>query len=400
MNQNVPGEVLNELFVTKLDTEAGKEKIAQLGADYIRDRLREESFAAKVLNKRTVSRADLQVSVYHDYLVKIVELEPQSRGMSMSFRGQPKVKYYTGDRFEVPFHTVGSLRYEQTEQELMAYTMPITQIIRRNIVNDIAEVQDSVFLNHIESACQALQKDANGISLEQAFTLSTCFNAANVAKGGIKEVGKAKSIDALANTIATEGTTDAAREGLIFPVQKDDMIKLFQLFTGAGNRGSRLRCDQFLITDTDFEDINSWALSDMGDKIVGETSVDGYKYSTVIGRKFIRTLKTDILRPGNIYAFAASEFLGGFMVLNKLQFYADKERNKVSFEAWEDIGMYIGNVAGARKLELYCGAVDSPMGVGGTPGLRQDRTPVAEENLGRKNNLVAEGGAFPQVLQF
>lgn len=406
MNQNVPGEVLNELFLTKLDTEAGKEKIAQLGSDYIRDRLREESFSAKVLAKRQVSRSELQVSVNHDYLVKIVEIEPQSRAMSMSFRGQPSVKYYTGDRFECAFHTVGSLRYEQTEQELMAYSMPITQIIRQNIVNDIAEVEDRVFLGHIESACQALQKDANGLAISALFTDDKCFTARNVAKtsGGVKEVGKAKGIDAIANTAAG---ADAAglSENLIFPVQKDDMIKLFQLFTGTGNRGSRLRCDQFLITDTDFEDINSWALADMGDKIVGETSVDGYKYSTVIGRKFIRTLKTDILRPGNIYAFAAPEFLGGFMVLNKLQFYADKERNRVSFEAWEDIGMYVGNIAGCRKLELYAGAVEVSNGQGGTNGAteqayRAKYLPVAEDQLGKKNNLVAEGGTFPKIQQF
>ena len=53
---NVPSEVLNELFVSKLDTEAGKEKIAALGGDYIRDRLREESFARKILPPKTVSR--------------------------------------------------------------------------------------------------------------------------------------------------------------------------------------------------------------------------------------------------------------------------------------------------------------------------------------------------------
>lgn len=400
MNQNVPGEVLNELFVTKLDTEAGKEKIAQLGSDYIRDRLREESFAAKVLNKRQVSRSELQVSVNHDYLVKIVEIEPQSRAMSMSFRGQGTVRYYTGDRFECAFHSIGSQRYEQTEQELMAYSMPITQIMRKNIVNDIAEVEDRTFLGHIESACQALQKDANGVDLFTAFGNDTAFTARNIVTHGLREVGKVKSIDALANTAAA---SDAAglSEDLIYPVQKDDMIKLFQRFTGTGTRGSRLRCDQFLITDTDFEDINSWALADMGDKIVGETSVDGYKYSTVIGRKFVRTLKTDILRPGNIYAFTAPEFLGGFMVLNKLQFYADKERNRVSFEAWEDIGMYVGNIAGARKLELYAGAVE----VAGTNGAteqayRAKYSPVSEDQLGKKNNLVAEGGTFPQINQF
>ena len=164
---NVPSEVLNELFLSKLGTEA-TQKIAALGSDYIRDRLREEGFAGKVLPRKTVTRADLQVSVNHDTLVKIVETEPESRAMSMSFRGQPNVNYYTAPRFEVPFHTVGSERYEQTEQELMAYQMPITQIIKRNIVNDIQEVEDSVFLNHVESACQSLQQEAQGLAFGAA----------------------------------------------------------------------------------------------------------------------------------------------------------------------------------------------------------------------------------------
>lgn len=397
---SVPSEVLNELFVSKLDTEAGKEKIAALGGDFIRDRLREESFARKVLPPKTVSRSDLQVSVNHDTLVKIVEVEPQSRAMSMSFRAQPTVKYYTGPRFEVPFHTVGSQRYEQTEQELMAYVMPITEIIKRNIVNDIQEIEDRVFLTHMESACQSLQQDAQGLTFGGTYGDDEAFTARNVATNGIAEVGKVKSVDVLQSTAA--GTNLLGNdEDLVFPVQKDDFIKLFQTFTGGGGRGSRLRCDQFLMTDTDFEDLNAWAHADMGDKIVGETTVDGYKYKTVIGRKFIRTLKTDILRPGNIYAFTAPEYLGGFLVLNKTKFYADKERNRISFEAWEDIGMYVGNVAGVRKLELYAGSVETlTSGAAGNANTRAARLPVAEADMGAKNNLVQEGQTFPAVTQF
>jgi len=41
--------MLNDLFTAKLSTAEGKEKIAQYGGSYIRDRLREVSFARKVL---------------------------------------------------------------------------------------------------------------------------------------------------------------------------------------------------------------------------------------------------------------------------------------------------------------------------------------------------------------
>tara|TARA_Y100000114_G_scaffold157273_1_gene188691 strand:- start:4995 stop:6167 length:1173 start_codon:yes stop_codon:yes gene_type:complete len=388
---NIPSEVLNELFVSKLDTEAGKEKIAALGGDYIRDRLREESFARKVLPPTSVSRSDLQVSVAHDTLVKIVEIEPQSRAMSMTFRGQPEVSYYTGSRFEVPFHTVGSLRYEQTEQELMAYTMPITEIIRKNIVNDIQEIEDTVFLTHMEKAVVSLNQDELGNAFDAQLEDADAFCGNAIDGGTAATRGKVKGTGV---TLAGEGVDSVESASL----DKLDLINLFQLFTGSGEKGSRLRCDQILMTDTDFEDINGWTQDEVGHKIVGESVVDGWKYNTLFGRKFIRTLKTDILRPGNIYAFAAPEFLGGFLVLNKTKFYADKERNRVSFEAWEDIGMYVGNVAGVRKLELYSG--DAGNTSTSNANCKAKFAPKAESELGAKNNLVEEGGTVPNVDQF
>ena len=217
---SVPSDVLNELFVSKLDTEAGKEKIAALGGDYIRDRLREESFARKVLPPKSVSRSDLQVSVNHDTLVKIVEVEPTSRAMSMSFRGQPTVRYYTGPRFEVPFHTVGSQRFEQTEQELMAYVMPITQIIKRNIVNDIQEIEDRVFLTHIESACQSLQQDAQGLVFGATYADAQAFTAYNLDPAGgntvSAQVGKVKAGALFPSTVGAAAA--GCDEPVIVPV--------------------------------------------------------------------------------------------------------------------------------------------------------------------------------------
>lgn len=390
---NTPGDVLNTMFLARMDTAEGKDKIAESGGTYIRDRLREEGFTRKIMKPKKVDRNDLQVSVAHDTLVMIVEMEPFSRGQTMSFRGRPDVEYYTGSRFEVPFQTVGSLRFEQTKQELQAYKMAITKIIRRNIVNDLQEVEDSIGLTHFESACQSLQKDAVGVAFTSDFATGEAFTAKNVA-AGLAEAGKVKGVDVI-NGHNAAAANDGVADATTFPIQKDDLIKLFQLFTGTGGRGSRLRCDMFLMTDTDFEDVNAWALSDMGDKIVGETTVDGYKYKTLVGRKYIRTLKTDLLRPGNIYAFAAPEFLGGFCILNDVEFYADKERNVLSFEAWEDIGIYIANVTAVRKLELYAGSVDA-----GITGLQSTKSPVAETALGALNHLVEEDQTFPQVLSF
>ena len=392
--------ILNEQFLDKWETEGGKVKIAALGADVIKDRIREDGFLGKIFTRKTVGRPDLQVSTTHDTLVKIVQVEPYSRAMTLSFRGKPEVQYISAPRFEVPFYQIGSSKYEKTEEELMAYDTPIVDIIKNNIPNDIQEVEDRQGMLLFETAVQSAQKEGNAIPFANKFLDSTAMTAYNVANG-LVEKGKCKSIDAVQGTTAANAAAGVT-ENKSFLLQKDDLAKLFKLFPGDGEgKGSRLKCDKFMLTDTDFEDISTWSLTQVGEKIVGQTTVDGYKYNTLLDRKYVRTLKTDIARPGNVYAFCDEAYLGGFMQMSKLKFDIDKRRNVFSFEAWENIGMYIGMVFGVRKLELYCGSSDAmDSGATDNSAITRRKSPVEEENLGRQNTLVPEGQNFPHVANF
>ena len=100
--------VLKDLFNTKLSSSEEKEKIAQYAGSYIRDKLREVSFARKILPPEQVTRTDCQRSVNHDTLVKIIDIEPKSRAMSMTFRGKPTARFIRGERAEVAFFTISS----------------------------------------------------------------------------------------------------------------------------------------------------------------------------------------------------------------------------------------------------------------------------------------------------
>ena len=62
---SVSPRMLNELFAQKLSSAEGKEKIAEYGGSYIRDRLREVSFTRKILPPEQVTRADCQRSDSH-----------------------------------------------------------------------------------------------------------------------------------------------------------------------------------------------------------------------------------------------------------------------------------------------------------------------------------------------
>ncbi len=374
MSSAVSSRVLNDAFSSKLSSAEGKEKLAAYGGSYIRDRLREVSFARKILPPEQLTRTDCQRSTQHDTLVKIVDIEPQSRAMAISFRGQPTTRFIRGDRAEAAFFTITSEIFQKTEQELLAYEMPITKIIEENSVKDIQEIEDREFLLHIEAAVQALQTEANGGT-------PTALHVATL--GTVVEFSVRKG------TLArSAGGSDAT----VRPIQRTDIVELFKMLDG-----NRLRAERILLTEVDYDDVLQWTVDDNGDRIQSETTVDGYKYNTLLGRAYVRTVKTDILRPGNVYIFTRPEFLGKFYVLNNTKFYIDKVANLISFQAWEDISMMIANIAAVRKLELYS-ADANPTTNADT--LLTNFIPKDEEDLGAANNRVDQGLQFPQINQF
>jgi hypothetical protein len=65
--------------------------------------------------------------------------------MAITFRGQPTARFIRGSRAEIAFYTISSEIFQKTEQELLAYEMPITKIIEENSVKDIQEIEDREF---------------------------------------------------------------------------------------------------------------------------------------------------------------------------------------------------------------------------------------------------------------
>lgn len=366
--------VVNDLFNTRLGEPGGKEKLAQFGGSYIRDKLREVSFVRKIIPPEQLTRTDCQRSTKHDTLVKIVDIEPQSRAMAISFRGQPTARFIRGEKAEVAFFTISSEMFQKTEQELLAYEMPITKVIEENSVKDIQEIEDREFVIHVEAAVQALQTEANGGSV-------TTLNASALA-GATPPVEFSVRKGELARVAATD-------DSVVRPLQRRDISEGFKLLDG-----NRLRCERFLMSEPDWDDILSWTVEDQGDRIQSETTVDGYKYNTLLGRPYIRTVKTDILRRGNLYFFTAPEFFGKFYVLNQTKFYIDKVANMITFQAWEDIAMSVINIASVRKVELYSGDASA----NDADSLLDEFIPVAEDALGAINNRVGDGLHFPQVV--
>lgn len=299
--ESVNPRTINELFVQKLDTE--HEKVAAETAAFIRTRLREVSFARKIVNPQYVTKADLQRSVQWDQLVKIVDIEPDSAAMTINLRGNPDVRYVEGQRVEVQFFNVSSEEFQKTEEELLAYEMPITEVIERNSIKDIQKIEDTAFMTAV---------------------------AAAVAKSG-------KSVS---YTPAASGTIEI----LAF-------TKLFNSLE-AVTTTSPLKTDLVLMNLADFNKFMALPATTIGSAVAGEQYINGFKYDTLLGKKLVVTNKGDLVPTGTIFAFASQEFLGKFYILNDTKFWVEKKRNLIKWSAYETIAQAIINVNAVAQLTL------------------------------------------------
>lgn len=372
-------EMVNSGFIERLETE-GPTKTAAASLNYIKDRLRESSFADMIVPNERVVRGDLQRSTEHDTLVKIVDIEPGSRAMAVNFRGLPTAEYVSGKRYAIGFFTISSLKFEIIEQELMAYEMPVTRIIEENSLKDMVEVKDREFLNHVEACINAMQNEGAG---------TETFNVS----------GAQTSVSKIKGVLAQQQTTDNFN---VQAIQRSDIVELKkllkrQVLDGSGNvvRQGRLRPALMLMTESDADDFDQWTHEDYGDRLQSETALDGYTYNKVLGLRIIRTIKNDILREGNVYVFTAPEFFGRNYTLNDVKFYIDKIANRIFWQAWMDVGMGFGNIASVVKLELYSGSVSGTADSGYAAAV-----PVDEEDLGGVNNKAGDGLTFPSLNVF
>jgi hypothetical protein len=372
----------NLALLTKLAEPQGASQFSEIEGTLIRDIVRENSFMDLIIEPDDVKETDpdVQRSTTHDTLVKLVDIEINSWAMVNTFRGMPDATMISGEIVEVGFHTIATPVYEKTEQELRAYPYSITGWIEKNMPKDIDAVTDWYFLVYVNQAVQAMQTSVN--------TAGTAYNRTNINAGSAnaQAVRIVKGEQALTGSAGTDDFT-------VRMVQRPDFTKLYNLIEG--DNGKEIEC--VLIGVTDQNDMNSWVAEDLGDANTGETLIKGWHWDSIIGKKMIRTSKTNLLKPGNIYAFCKKDFLGGNYILDKLQFFVEKKGRTLSFHSEMDRGGIIANVASLAKLELYRGSVRP----GATDTGFATRNPcTSPKDVYTRSHRVPEGDVFPGIAMY
>jgi len=370
--------VYNQNFIDR-SNQGDLQKIAQLSNEPMRQRVWEEGFARKVLSPIDVTRSDpgIQEDTQTDTIYFLDRMEVLGYAVALNIRGNSNANVFYQKKYPISFFKIETQRFSTDEYTIKASPYPITRDLEQKLPLFIQTVEDRELTINVEAMCQLVQQWGNGgIQLK--------FSSAEIDAGNVTEVGVFKSVTARA---------DITGSFALYGIEKADITTLVSAFPG--RRGESLVADKILITDTDFASVNNWDATTVGFELAGQTTVGEYKAKTIEGKEYIRTNKTSILRPGNVYAFAGAPYLGKFLRFIDFTLYMDKRGDRYEFWGSEVIGMGFPNIFSMKKLELYSGS-QSP-GVGNQDAGYEIVQPLSEDQVIKENALVDQGYYIPLV---
>jgi hypothetical protein len=369
------------------------EKLGEVTGLYIQEKLRENSFARKILPPQTVTQAELTRRVDDEGFSFIDDLEPDSLAMRINMRGEPDKVYIEAPRYEIRFGMISSQRFQKSENELRSYRMPLTKVIEQNTIKDIQEQEDTIFMDHVRVGLMLatrsrmndlvarglVQHDGDNVAADAPSTANRNFAspaalASYIFTRNIDDLANGGALDAAGTTPGTQAiaATFSAAHANYNPVngnfsnilmsESDTFVRdvLVQAVKIQAAREVKAKC--FLLHEYDWTDVLGWLDSEAGLELTSEIVRDGYKYATVGGYTFVTTVRDnpDIVQPGQIYTFPAPEFLGRFLLLEGTKFFIDKRGRFISMEAWEEVGMGFGNIRGLGLNMLAGATIDMP----------------------------------------
>ena len=294
----------NQAFLNSLNTK-GMEKAASAMTDFVRVKIREASFARKILPPKPVTSTDLVQSLDTDQPMRIVEMDKVSEAYPVTFLEQAHQRYYKGTKFPVYYQKFMSEEFYKPVEEIMTYRVPIKTIVQENYLKDIQIAEDKAFIDTVDSIIATREAASVGSAL---------YNAASAA------------------TVAF--TPAILAEGMKLIVKNE------------------IPMGTVLINEVDFMDLFKLTQATVGSAVMEDVVVNGFSYTKLLGQTFIRTTKMDVVKPGTIYLFTTPDFLGVFDVLTDVKAYIEQKGSHLRFHLYETIGIAIGNVKGVAKINL------------------------------------------------
>ncbi len=310
-------KVFNDTFVEMIKAGQSKEAAASSSA-FTRNKLREESFAEKILTPIDLNNDELDKAENPELLVKWNDREPdQAPAVTVPLGIVPDGLQFSGSRYPTYFSRIMSPNFSKDIDKLRSYDYDIRQILLENSTKDIASAIDATFIAKCDEVI-GLANTANalnGLSLPQWVTIA----------GGVTR-------DNLVNSFKT-----IQRLKVPFgPTQPD----------GGATKGL------MLMNNITAQELLKFDRSEAGGDLSEKMLINGLPSATILGVKAIYTIKSDLVADNRVYFFSSEEFFGKYYRLQPLTVFMETKAFFLQFFQYLNIGMSIGNVKGVCKVDF------------------------------------------------
>jgi hypothetical protein len=301
-------KLVNEAFLDRL-MQGGEmaKQASDAVTDYIRVRVREDGFYRRIQPPITITNDQLDRQVDTDKPVKIVDMEPQSpAAISVPFGQMPENIYVGGPKCRVMFDRIITPKFTKDVDELRTYDMDIRQILSDNSIKDMLAEEDGKFIGTVNSLLGA-------------------------AGSTVSYTGTVQNID-ISGGVTRDTVADAMK---VLP-----------------STPNHLNCSTVLVNNVTIWDVVKWNRNEVGGDLSQELLINGFAERQIMGRKWIITIKRDLVPDSTIFMFAEPKFLGKFYVLEDTTMYIDRKAFMLEFFAYESIGAIVANVAAVARANF------------------------------------------------
>lgn len=301
--------MINEALFEKL---ASRDPMRQKEAadavnDYTRTRMREDGFFRRVMPPIPISNDELDRQVSTDKPVKVVDKEPDSpAAISIPFATLPMNLYIRGPRYLVMMDRIVTPRFTKDVDELRTWIMDIRQVLSDNAIKDMLAEEDGKFI--------------------------TAVNTALVGAG---------------LTVPTSGTVQ--HEQLVGGITRDTLWDMMKIMP---NTPSCLEVHTCLINNITIKEVCKFGRTEMGGDMSQDIMKNGWSDQNFMGKRWLITIKKDLVPTNQIYMFSDPKFIGKHYTLEDTTMYIRREAYMLEFFAYETTGASLGHTSGLAKAEF------------------------------------------------
>jgi ferritin-like protein len=284
------------------DLESGQVKRAENSVtSFTRIKMRENSYSRRLLPPVTVTNDDLNRVHWTDKPIIIVDKENDvPAAVSVPFGQSPSAIYIKAPRYPVQFERILSPRFIKDIDELRTYHMDVRQVMSDNSLKDMLSEEDAKWMVAIHNALGTLDANHPLSGVPQYRTLT----------GGITRKTVPEALKIMSRT----------------PFQLAPEVCLTNVVT--------------------WLEFMKWGRDEVGDDLAGKIIRDGMQEETWLGKKWVVTIKRDLVPDDRIYMLASPEFIGKNFLLEDVSMVIKRDGPMIEWYNYQTHGAALGHSGG------------------------------------------------------